>query len=96
MILHVGNMSLDELSLRGDLPKLDKKCVNKSNKVFPVGLLNTFQKMKAPVKYTAVQGIRCTESEIIFPISFSGNIQTDVREIQNSFLTELFCSDCYQ
>jgi len=73
-----GNMSLCELSLHGDLPKLDKKCVNKSNKVFPVGLLNTFQKMKAPVKYTAVQGIRCTGSEIIFPDSFSGNIQTDI------------------
>ena len=92
----IGNMSLCELSLHGDLPKLDKKCVNKSNKVFPVGLLNTFQKMKAPVKYTAVQGIRCTGSEIIFPDSFSGNIQTDVREKQKIFLTSILCSDCYQ
>ena len=91
LIFRIGNMSLCELSLHGDLPKLDKKCVNKSNKVFPVGLLNTFQKMKAPVKYTAVQGIRCTESEIIFPDCFSGNIQTDVSEIQNS---SLLVNDC--
>ena len=76
--LYEGNVTLEELSRFGDLPKLSPKILNKANDVFPVGVLSAFKSMKAPVKYTPVKGVRCIGGDLIFPDDFDGSIQVDV------------------